>query len=148
MLTCISFTCWVNAYFSSGISPLLMECMSKMLKHETWPTRSMTRNTGPRKTYKYVRDVFRAANRFLGLVQHRLVGYSLQTDFYIGDQSDCLDVILTHLGLAGMIGANRDNCIDLVVQFVVGMVDRCCDLTDAEWASAFVSHVEIHHRLR
>lgn len=142
------FRCEPMHVFSLGLSPLLKECMCSMLKDENRVTKAMMTTSGGFKSFRAVRKpILREANLFLSSAQSSSPGYGLRTDFSKGDRVDKLDGFFTETGLIGMIEARDHDCIDMVMPFIAGMVDRCCDLTEAPVTSAFVNFVDLHQTL-
>lgn len=138
-ITCIAFFCCEEWHISlCRPSSVLRKFMPVMIKRNIRTIFCMTTKSEATKSFRTVQNTApRVASRFLELVQRSSMGNGLYWNSCKGSRSDQLNEFFTDSGLCGMVEANEHAYTDRILLFVAQMVDRCCNLNDAQLAQAF-----------
>lgn len=98
------FRCDPMHLLSLGVSRLLNECTSTMLRDENTCTAAMTITAGASRTFQRVRkSILHQVNIFLRDVEQNSVGHGLHVDFSKGECGYRPSRLFTGTGITGMI---------------------------------------------
>lgn len=130
---------------SLGVSKMLKDCATIMLRDENRTSPAMITSSGAPRTFKHIRrSVLHALNDFLCDVEKRSPGYGIHCDYSKGECGGRLNGFFTETGIVGMLEAKEYDSVDMVSPFLGAIIDACCGLTDtADVTQSYTDYADL-----
>ena len=117
--------------FSLGVSKLIKECASDLLRDEKRFTSNITKKDGTARSFSQVRKkILHTVNRFLQEVEQTSKGHGIHVDYSKGVVGPRLNGFFTENGIIGMLEGKDYEAMDIVSPFLGAILDMCCGEQD------------------